>query len=160
MLTVLLLAIDTFFQQVTDLPERWTPRGEGWIPRARRYQPDIILAWQSNVDDKLPIAQPNEDLTAALLPYFYEQNGTQRSKSLNGSQVDFPVSCPTSRCEWPPYQSLGVCSACEDISSLLTFACLPMKMDWLRSSAGPTTESTYPNGTFQHMQLLEHERGS
>jgi hypothetical protein len=36
LLTVLLLAIDTFFQQVTNLPERWIPRGEGLISRAIR----------------------------------------------------------------------------------------------------------------------------
>jgi hypothetical protein len=148
LLTVLLLAIDTFFQQVTALPERWAPRGEGHIPRAIRYEPNVVYTWQSNWGEDHPIGIPNQDLTGALIPYFYEQNGTQRSRSLNGSQVDFPISCPTSTCKWPPYRSLGVCSACEDISGLLTYACLPMKMDWIRSSAGPTTESTYPNGTF------------
>jgi hypothetical protein len=145
LLTVLLLAIDTFFQQVTNLPERWTPRGEGLIPRAVRYQPEVVYAYQSNWGD-LPVAQPNLDLKGALTPLFYDQNGTEYSRRHNGTQSDLPLSCPTSICKWEPYQTLGVCSACADITSLLKYACLPMRMDWIRSATGPSTENTYPNG--------------
>jgi hypothetical protein len=152
LLTVLLLAIDTFFQQVTDLPERWTLQGKGLIPRATRYNPESTWAYQSNWGD-LPIAQPNQDLKAALSPYFYDQNGTQHTAGHNGSQAGFPLSCPTSRCEWDAYTLLGVCSACVDASNLLTYACLPMRMDWLRNSAGPGTENTYPNGKYASLCL-------
>lgn len=65
----------------------------------------------------------------------------------NGLQADFPLLCPTSRCAWSSYQTLGVCSSCQDVSSLLTYACLPMKMDWILNSTGPKTEATWPNGT-------------
>jgi len=145
LLTVLLLAIDTFFQQVTDLPERWTSRGEGLIPRAIRYEPEIVYAYQSNSGD-MPIAQPNLDLRWALTPLFYDRNGTEHSGNRNGSRLDLPLSCPTSVCKWNPYQTLGVCSACTDITNLLTYACLPMRMDWIRSATGPSTEQTYQNG--------------
>ncbi|KAH4385328.1 hypothetical protein HBI24_128460 [Parastagonospora nodorum] len=146
LLTVLLLAIDTFFQQVTDLPERWTSRGEGLIPRAIRYEPEVVYAYQSNSGD-MPIAQPNLDLRWALTPLFYDQNSTEHSGNRNGSRLDLPLSCPTSVCKWNPYQTLGVCSACTDITNLLTYACLPMRMDWIRSATGPSTEHTYQNGT-------------
>jgi hypothetical protein len=145
LLTVILLAIDTFFQQVTNLPERWTLRGDGIIPRVVRYEPEVVYTY-SSASDGLPLSLQNQDLKGALTPYFYDQNGTQYSTSRNGSQADFPLSCHTSVCEWAPYQTLGVCSACVDITSLLAYACLPMRMDWIRSSTGPTTESTYPNG--------------
>jgi hypothetical protein len=145
LLTVLLLAIDTFFQQVTELPERWVLHGESMIARSVRYEPEIASAYQSNWGD-LPIAVPNQDLKGALTPYFYDQNGTQTSTNRNGSQANFPLSCPTSRCEWSPYQTLSVCSACADISHLLTYACLPMTLDWIRNATGPHTEDTYSNG--------------
>jgi hypothetical protein len=146
-LTVLLLAIDTFFQQVTDLPERWTLRSEleGSLWKVSRYEPAIVYAYESNRDD-LPMMQSNQDVRGALTPYFYEQNGTRYTTSGNETQAGFPLSCPTSRCEWSSYQSLAACSTCVDISSLLTYACLPMKLDWIRASTGPGTEATFPNG--------------
>jgi hypothetical protein len=149
LLTVLLLAIDTFFQQITDLPERWVLSGSGFIPRAIRYEPQVVYTYQSNSD--FPIAQGNQDLKATLTAYFYDQNGTYHFASGNGSQADLSLSCPTSVCRWSPYRTLGVCSKCVDVSSLLTYACLPMKMDWILSSSGPQTEATYPNGTYISM---------
>jgi hypothetical protein len=147
LLTVLLLAIDSFFQQVTELPERWTERGEGSIPKTIRYDPALVLAYESNAFDGAPFVQANQDLVSALSPLFYGQDGIQRlPNSGNVTQVDIPISCPTSLCKWSPYLSLGVCSACSDVSDLLSYACLPMRMDWIRNSTGPTTEHTYPNG--------------
>jgi hypothetical protein len=122
LLTVLLLAIDTFFQQVTDLPERWTLRGQGFIPRVIRYEPQAVYTYQLDFDG--PIAQANQDLKSAIVPYFYDQNGTRQTDSNNGSQGDFPPSCPTSVCKWSPYRTLGICSACVDVFNLLTYACL------------------------------------
>ncbi|KAF1911258.1 hypothetical protein BDU57DRAFT_507084 [Ampelomyces quisqualis] len=146
LLTVLLLAIDTFFQQITDLPERWALRGQGLIPRVTRYEPDFAKTYR---DDFVmsPIAQNNQELKGVLTPYFYDRNGTQYANNDNESQVGLSLYCPTSKCEWKSYQSQGVCSACVDISHLLTYACLPMKLDWILRSTGPTTEARYPNGT-------------
>jgi hypothetical protein len=148
LLTVLLLAIDTFFQQVTDLPERWTLRGQGFIPRVIHYEPLPVYTYEVGIN--VPIAQGNQELKSALFPYFYDQNGTHQSESSNGSQANFPLSCPTSVCKWSPYRTLGVCSTCVDVSNLLTYDCLPMKLDWILSSRGPNTEATYPNGTYIH----------
>ena len=47
LLTVLLLAIDTFFQQVTDLPSRWALHGTGLIPRVVWYEPEFIETYHS-----------------------------------------------------------------------------------------------------------------
>lgn len=144
LLTVLLLAIDTFFQQVTNLPERWTPRGQGIISRAVRYEPDLVYNYQSNAP--VPEVITNQDLKGALTPYFYDQNGTQFSARDNGSQANFPISCPTSTCRWEPYQTLGVCSACVSVSELLTYACIPMRLDWTLNSIASQKETTWPNG--------------
>jgi hypothetical protein len=145
LLTVFLLAIDTFFQQVTDLQERWTLQGNGSIPRSVRYSPSDILTY-ANTNDVTPLATVSQDLVRALDPFFYDQNGTHPLLTEDGPQAEIPLVCPTSRCEWPTYQSLGVCSACEDVSYLLQYHCLTMKMDWIRNATGPGTEDTYSNG--------------
>ena len=145
LLTVFLLAIDTFFQQVTDLQERWTLQGNGSIPRSVRYSPSDILTY-ANTNDVTPLATVSQDLVRALDPFLYDQNGTHPLLTEDGPQAEIPLVCPTSRCEWPTYQSLGVCSACEDVSYLLEYHCLTMKMDWIRNATGPGTEDTYSNG--------------
>ena len=143
-LTLLLLAIDTFFQQVTNLPEHWMLNGEGFITRTIRYNPDVEEAYDSS-NNHGSIAQLNRDLARAVAPFFY-QNGTNSSIDRNNTPVEIPLVCPTNRCEWNSYETLGVCSACEDVSHLLEYACLTMRLDWLRNSTGPGTEDTYPNG--------------
>jgi hypothetical protein len=145
LLTLLLLAIDTFFQQVTDLPERWTVHGESLIPRTRLYLPNVENAYFESTSTNAPLVQFNNDLRKAISPFFY-QNGTQPLKNGDATQAEIPLQCPTSKCEWSSYDTLGVCSACEDVSNFLEYACLPMSMDWIRNSTGPSTEATYPNG--------------
>ncbi|KAE8836663.1 hypothetical protein HRS9139_04761 [Pyrenophora teres f. teres] len=148
LLTVLLLAIDTFFQQVTDLPERLTLHGDSFIPHVIRYEPvaDVVEQYETGLGD-VAAALVNNDMKTALEPFFYDQNGTRPLKTGNATQPEIPLACPTGTCEWPPYKTLGFCSACEDVSYLLEYACLNMRMDWIRSSTGPTTKNTYPNGT-------------
>jgi hypothetical protein len=131
---------------VTELPERWVLHGESIIARSVRYEPEKLFTYQSNWNNGLPTATSNQDMRGAMTPFFFDQNGTQHSTNRNVSQADFPLSCPTSRCEWSPYQTLGVCSACADVSHLLTYACLPMTLDWIRNATGPGTEDTYLNG--------------
>ncbi|KAJ6198920.1 hypothetical protein J3E72DRAFT_239356 [Bipolaris maydis] len=75
LLTVFLLAIDTFFQQVTDLPERWIVQGESSIPRSIRYEPRVDGQFDSTWDTT-EVAQLNPDLRRAMYPFFYD-NGTQ-----------------------------------------------------------------------------------
>jgi hypothetical protein len=143
-LTVFFLAIDTFFQQVTDLPERWILQGESFIPRSIRYQPKFEDQFESTWDTT-PVVQMNSELRRALYPFYYD-HGTQPTIVGNATQAEVPLICPTSKCEWPTYETLAVCSACEDVSHMLEYACLTMKMDWIRNSTGPGTEHTWPNG--------------
>jgi hypothetical protein len=140
-----MLAIDTFFQQVTDLQERWILQGNSSIPRSIRYTPSDVLTYDSTYDDT-PTSTMNQDLKRALDSFMYDRNGTRPLLTEGGPQAEIPLVCPTSRCEWPAYQSLGVCSACEDVSHLLEYHCLNMKMDWIRNATGPGTEDTYSDG--------------
>ncbi|KNG44805.1 hypothetical protein DDE82_001492 [Stemphylium lycopersici] len=140
---VFLLAIDTFFQQVSDLPERWKLQGESFIPRIIRYEPNLEHQYESTLDET-PVALTNTELWRGLGPFFYDQNGTRALTTGNATQAEIPLVCPTSRCEWPPYETLGVCSACEDVSHLLEYACITSKLDWIRNATGPGMNPTYP----------------
>ncbi|KAI4943222.1 hypothetical protein J4E91_009662 [Alternaria rosae] len=114
-LTLLLLAVDTFFQQVTDLPERWNLDGYGEIPRVIRYEGDNGDIYE----DGYPSTMEDINLRQATLKFFY-YNGNKAVPFGSGNRSEIPLSCPSSRCEWDEYDTLGVCSACEDVSELLT----------------------------------------
>jgi hypothetical protein len=143
-LTLLLLATDTFFQQVTDLPERWILQGHGEIPRVVQYEGDNGQLYQ----DGLPANLEDINLRQTTLKFFY-YNGNQPVAFGNGTRPEIPLSCPSSRCDWDAYDSLGLCSACADVSQLLTYACLTTKLDWLSSVY--FDQSSYPTG-WSHLQ--------
>ncbi|KAH7093059.1 hypothetical protein FB567DRAFT_514554 [Paraphoma chrysanthemicola] len=145
LLIVLLLAIDTFFQQVIDFPSRWALQSAmSSIPRVVNYEPLYLIEywqkWETNQADKnlRPIVQE-----------FLYNNGTQPITFGNGTRPDIPLSCPTSNCTWPTYETFAVCSACLDVSDSLdlSYACLDMPVDWTNTWPGPPGKVPYPNGT-------------
>ncbi|KZM28524.1 hypothetical protein ST47_g316 [Ascochyta rabiei] len=119
-LTLLLLATDTFFQQVSDLSERWIEQGHGDIPRIIQYEGDNQITFQ----DGYPLESDELNLRRVTLQYFY-YNGSHPVTFGNGTRPDIPLSCPSSRCEWDPYETLG--------------------LDWLSDLKGK--DDVYPNGT-------------
>jgi hypothetical protein len=144
-LIVLLLAIDTFFQQVVALPDRWTlEKISGAIPRVIRYEYQAAATYMFNfqvmVEDRF-LAPVSQD--------FFYRNGTQAMPFGNGTRPDVPLSCPTSNCTWPLYETLALCGSCEDVSSVVnsTYACLNTTIEWSAAWTGPLREVPYPNGT-------------
>jgi hypothetical protein len=148
-LTVLLLATDSFFQQLINLPERWALQGHGEIPRSIRYEGDNGDVYK----DGAIATMEDLNLRQVTYKYFY-YNGNQPVLFGNGTRPDIPLSCPSSRCDWEPYNSLGLCSACTDVSYLLRYACLTTKLDWI--SRVYFNESTYPTGEAGH-PLIAHD---
>lgn len=54
----------------------------------------------------------------------------------------------TGKCTWPIYQTLGFCSACTDVTDLLTFGCFTTSLDWVPSQAqSPELITTAPTGS-------------
>jgi hypothetical protein len=82
----------------------------------------------------------------SVRPFFYG-NGTQPVLFGNGTRPDIPLSCPTSSCTWPAYETLGVCSDCTDASDLLEFKCIFTKVDWTTNHTGLVNPEATPNGT-------------
>ncbi|KAH7093062.1 hypothetical protein FB567DRAFT_433121 [Paraphoma chrysanthemicola] len=141
LVTIFALALDPFFQQVVSFPEEWTLQDtNSSISRAVRYEPVANLDYQNGI----PLLGPDADMQAVIDPFFIA-NGTQPVPFGNGSRVDFPLSCPSSNCTWPDYQTLGVCTKCVQTPELLDFSCIYTRVDWT-SELNATVES-YPNAT-------------
>jgi hypothetical protein len=144
LLIVLLLGIDTFFQQVVGYYDHWALETlTGAIPRVVHYNPVWIPTYQSGYE----IVAQDTDILDALRSDFY-RNGTEPVAYGNGTRPDIPLSCPTSRCDWPEYETLAVCSKCEDVSDSLnlTYTCLNTTLDWSAKWRGPVG-TPYSNGT-------------
>ncbi|KAH7396714.1 hypothetical protein DE146DRAFT_789374 [Phaeosphaeria sp. MPI-PUGE-AT-0046c] len=155
LLIMLLLAIDTFFQQVVDFPERRVLEAAGSsLPRVVQYDPGPILEYFQGYE----MAMYDSVMYPAVEQFLYK-NGTRPVAFGNGTRPDIPLLCPTSTCTWPAYETLGVCSACEDASDLLEFKCLYTKIDWTSSYLGRVNPRATPNGTVCGYFYTNSERG-
>jgi hypothetical protein len=141
LVTIFALALDPFFQQVVSFPEQWTlQKQNGTLARAVRYEPPLNIEYW----DGSEVVNPDPFVQIAL-DEFFMANGTQPVPFGNGSRVEFPLTCPSSNCTWPSYDTLGVCSECVESPELLDFACMYTRVDW--TSTLNSTISSYPNTT-------------
>jgi hypothetical protein len=74
-------------------------------------------------------------------------NGTQPKEFGNGTRPEIPLSCPSSNCTWPEYDTLAVCSKCVETSSLLEHTCRVITVDWSSSQSGSIQDYPYRNKT-------------
>ncbi|KAF2644167.1 hypothetical protein P280DRAFT_546987 [Massarina eburnea CBS 473.64] len=144
--TLFALAMDPFFQQVVQYPEHWRiQQGTGTIPRATGYS-------SYGARDEYRLTGLNlvldQNLLAVANRFFYK-NGTVPITFGKGTRAEVPLSCPSSNCTWPQYETLGMCSTCTPAEDLLEFKCLNATLDWIRiPDTNPTTlQSVFPNGT-------------
>jgi hypothetical protein len=87
MLVLLLLAIDSFLQQVVVLPERTTLQKEiGELRRTVWYENDLRMIYSEG----LPQAFGDKDITLVLNRFFYG-DGTPVAQPTNGTSSDVPV---------------------------------------------------------------------
>jgi hypothetical protein len=86
-LIVLLLAIDTFFQQVVSLPTRWTLDGTAsMLPKTYRYDPHSPQVYREGVE-----ANVNDKDMFLVIEKFSYENGTQPVQFGNGTRPDIPL---------------------------------------------------------------------
>lgn len=146
LLIVLLLVIDTFFQQVVDYSDRWAQEKNmtAQIPRVVTYEPTYHPAFQEGYE----LSSEDKGLAVVVRDYFYD-NGTQPVLFGNGTRPDVPLSCPTSSCTWPEYDTLAVCSSCQEVSHLLdlSYLCMNTTVDWSVQWNGKIDDQSYPTGT-------------
>lgn len=142
-LIVLLLAIDTFLQQVVDFPNRLTlQKISGTLPRIVEYRPPFTPSYYSGFE-----STGEDRAIAAVTREFFYGNGTQPVPFGNGTRPDVPLTCPTSNCVWPLYETLAVCSRCTEVSDMIRpqYACLNTTVDW-SVTWWPQSKKPYPRG--------------
>lgn len=87
MITLGLMTLDPFFQQVVDFPDRWALQDTpSKIPRVIRYEPDINLEMRED----MPIATGDPYATLVVDQFSYG-NGTQSVLFGNGTRPDIPL---------------------------------------------------------------------
>jgi hypothetical protein len=142
-ITLASLMLDPFFQQVVDFPDRWAlDSNSSAIPRVANYDPFFPPEYFAGVETNIV----DQAFRPVAMQYMID-NGTQPVQFGNGTRPDIPLSCPTSNCTWPAYETMGVCSQCADVSNLLEYACLYTRIDWSQNQTGAIDEAANPNGT-------------
>jgi hypothetical protein len=63
----------------------------------------------------------------------------------NGTVPELSYNCPTSDCTWEPFETLGICSQCVDLSKELLYGCYSAPAEWLSNATYASTP--YPNVT-------------
>lgn len=89
LLILLLLAIDTFFQQVIDLPDRWARQETASeLPTKIRYEPGLGDVYREGV----LVAVGDDDISLTIEKYSYG-NGTQPVLFGNGTRPEISLVC-------------------------------------------------------------------
>lgn len=89
MITLGLMALDPFFQQVVDFPDRWALQDTpSKIPTAIRYEPSLGIAYREGAFYNVP----DKDMVLVVDKFSYG-NGTQPVLFGNGTRPDIPLVC-------------------------------------------------------------------
>lgn len=89
LLILLLLAIDTFLQQVVNLPGRWTLQSRaGILPRATWYERTRSKVYREGYE-----VVPNDQEMSHIINRFSYSNGTQEVQVGKGTQSNIPLVC-------------------------------------------------------------------
>ncbi|KAF2101111.1 hypothetical protein NA57DRAFT_36221 [Rhizodiscina lignyota] len=121
---LLSIALDPFFQQIVVFPLRSVPVKEAMLPRSVVYQWDsLIPATVHEMGSEL--FTPDVSMNYFVTPLLYSNESSK--------EPDLKVQCPTGNCQFPAFETLGVCSECADISDLLSFRCMPTPVNWKSS---------------------------
>lgn len=83
-LTLLMLAIDTFFQQVVELPERWILQDQSRVPKVIQFNPFYAKEYEHGYSGVM--LQDDAEVIQIARKFFFE-NGTQPLSSGNGAHV-------------------------------------------------------------------------
>ena len=127
-LIVLLLAFDTFSQQILQIKFRsvisTSPDATGAFNRSESY---------------LLTPKVEQNLTGVPDIDYSMKAGT--FNALFGSKIaDLPIYCPTGNCTWPIIPTLGMCGGCTNVTDRLTTVCG-------EDDDGTECNSTLPSGT-------------
>lgn len=119
--TILTIAIDPFSQQLVQLEQgiRYVDEVDGikaTSPYANNYTlglVEVVNEINSSSSDvlttKIMDAAPHHSMEIAILSGF--------SKPMDAIHQQSQSRCPTSNCTWDPFETLGVCHKCNDVTA-------------------------------------------
>jgi hypothetical protein len=114
--------MDPFFQQLVSTPARPSMVGRSAVARVVRFD----TKEQFEYENTTRVLVPDAPTMTAVEPYFYS----------NGTIPEIAPFCPSTDCAWPSFETLAVCSACEDVTELLEFGCKNEVGDWRDDTNG------------------------
>ncbi|OJJ06186.1 hypothetical protein ASPVEDRAFT_87499 [Aspergillus versicolor CBS 583.65] len=125
LVVVLVLTFDPFVQQILTYPTREVvdPSGSGRAvaKQAKTFIPDAF----------------DTDMQTIINTGIWSQFS---------SYLQPNVTCSSGNCKWPPFQSVGLCSQCEDITPQTTFNCTPSGFNDTSKSAVIPCQIVPPQG--------------
>jgi hypothetical protein len=130
LLTIMTIAINPFVQQIISYEARLVNVTEASIPVAINYNTTGQVGGSLEADLTIKAAIMNAVLNI----------------DATSSLFDVRPDCATGNCTWPPYQTLAVCSACNDLTKELTTKSANLKNS--DKTPIPGTNSSLPNGLF------------
>jgi len=136
--TLIALASDSFVQQSLEYPFRDANiNGVATVPFSQWYD---LFGEATAVD-----VNPEQSMKAAFYDGAFIADLSQTSASIS-------PQCPTGNCTFPNYASLGICSQCRNVSSLVGKRCVNYDESYASpvgfNSKGCINQTSLPNGLF------------
>ena len=135
-LTILLLALDPFAQQVVQIREqvefqkdiRAEITDTARISRAQSYNNGSAMVTHRMIQDEGTLDEDDDDSTTASTVHDYSiktdvtmsmQSAILAGLSRSATELrqETLVTCPNGNCTWDPFHTLGVCQRCNDITA-------------------------------------------
>ena len=115
-ITILAIAVDPTVQQmVTIRNDQRSSTVSASLGRAQSF-----LQYGQGSGTMWPPSLPTSDMIGAIYSGIFF--GVQDSFA-DGGSLNMNPYCPTGNCTFPPFQSLAICSSCEDVSQALIHTC-------------------------------------
>jgi hypothetical protein len=140
-ITLLSLALDPFFQQLVAYPQRPSDSDRSTVSRSVQFSTDSNRYGNSTLDGFLG---PDSGLDDPIMRFLTESGPF--------TIPNITPFCASDDCTFPPFDTLGVCSECADVSSMLQFGCLHedgfWRGDWVTTTGWNTDVSLMSCGYF------------
>ena len=144
--TLMALASDAFVQQSVEYPLRKANvSGVATVPFSQWYD----LVGEATAAD----VEPEQSMKAAFYDGAFIADISQTSASIS-------PQCPTGNCTFPDYASLGICSQCRNVSSLIGNRCVNYDASYADpvgyNTKGCINQTSLPNGLFLQKAKRTH----
>jgi hypothetical protein len=132
---ILSIALDPFYQQLVSYPQRPNQFGFAGPGRSTNFTTkQLSLQLENGVTDNFIDIDMWDSIVWAI--------------EFNLSELIHDPICASEECYWPQFETLGVCSQCQDVSDLLEYGCLYESGYWTSMyNLGQDPSNGYPQNS-------------